>query len=43
MSSQQTRIDHQPLDGVLPWAIDEAEAGRLWTLSERMTGLRFAI
>ncbi|WP_186267360.1 oxidoreductase [Burkholderia gladioli] len=35
--------DHQPLDGVLPWAIDEAEAGRLWTLSERMTGLRFAI
>ena len=29
-------------NGVRPWAIDPALADQLWTLSENMTGLRFA-
>ena len=33
--------DHQPLDGVMPWAIDKAAAERLWALSERMTDVAF--
>lgn len=32
--------DHATLDGVLPWAVDQAAAERLWTLSEMMTGVR---
>lgn len=35
--------DHEPLDGVLPWAIDGEAARRLWTLSEQMTGVDFTI
>ena len=30
--------DHQPLDGVLPWARDAEAAERLWALSRRLTG-----
>jgi NAD(P)-dependent dehydrogenase (short-subunit alcohol dehydrogenase family) len=33
--------DHKPLDGVLPWSIDEAAAEHLWLLSERLTGVQF--
>ncbi|MBX5088399.1 oxidoreductase [Rhizobium lentis] len=36
--AQAVPSDHKPLDGVLPWAIDEEAAERLWTLSEQMTG-----
>lgn len=32
----------QTLQGVLPWAIDPDMADRLWKVSERMTGVRFA-
>ncbi|PHP85800.1 oxidoreductase [Burkholderia sp. AU18528] len=32
-------VTHEPLDGVLPWAIDPAAAERLWQLSERLTGV----
>jgi len=32
--------NHATLDGVLPWAIDQAAAERLWALSETMTGVR---
>jgi hypothetical protein len=28
--------------GVRPWAIDHDAAGRLWTLSERLTGAQLA-
>jgi NAD(P)-dependent dehydrogenase (short-subunit alcohol dehydrogenase family) len=35
--------DDKSFAGVRPWAIDPAQADRLWTLSERMTGVRFAI
>jgi len=34
--------DDKGFSGVRPWATDPALADRLWTLSERMTGLRFA-
>ena len=37
--AQAVPADHKPLDGVLPWAIDEAAAERLWTLSEQLTGV----
>ncbi|MDQ0625964.1 oxidoreductase [Paraburkholderia graminis] len=30
---------HEPLNGVLPWAIDPDAAERLWTLSEKLTGV----
>ncbi|MBI1187949.1 MAG: SDR family NAD(P)-dependent oxidoreductase [Alphaproteobacteria bacterium] len=33
--------DAQTWAGVRPWAIDPDTADRLWTLSERMTGVRF--
>lgn len=33
--------DDQSFAGVRPWAIDPAQADRLWTLSERMTGVGF--
>ncbi len=32
----------QTFDGVRPWAIDPALADQLWTLSEKLTGVRFA-
>jgi len=32
--------DHQPLNGVLPWAVDEASAERLWALSENLAQVR---
>ncbi|SOE95451.1 NAD(P)-dependent dehydrogenase, short-chain alcohol dehydrogenase family [Burkholderia sp. D7] len=32
--------DHASLDGVLPWAVDQAAAERLWALSETMTYVR---
>jgi hypothetical protein len=35
--------DHQTLDGVLPWAVDEGMAERLWELSEHMTGVEWNI
>jgi NAD(P)-dependent dehydrogenase (short-subunit alcohol dehydrogenase family) len=35
--------DAQTFDGVRPWAIDPVLADKLWELSERMTGVRFAI
>ena len=36
--AQAAPIGHQPMDGVLPWAMDPDAAERLWTLSEAMTG-----
>jgi hypothetical protein len=35
--------DAKEFSGVRPWAIDQALADRLWALSERMTGVQFAI
>jgi NAD(P)-dependent dehydrogenase (short-subunit alcohol dehydrogenase family) len=35
--------DDKGFSGVRPWAIDPAQADKLWELSERMTGVRFAI
>jgi NAD(P)-dependent dehydrogenase (short-subunit alcohol dehydrogenase family) len=35
--------DDKSFVGVRPWAIDTAIADKLWTLSEQMTGVRFAI
>jgi hypothetical protein len=34
--------DSKEFSGVRPWAIDAALADKLWALSERMTGARFA-
>jgi len=34
--------DDKSFTGVRPWAIDPALADKLWTLSERMSGARFA-
>ncbi|MGE0742830.1 MAG: oxidoreductase [Hyphomonadaceae bacterium] len=34
--------DDKGFSGVRPWAIDAAAADRLWALSERMTGVKFA-
>jgi len=33
--------DDKGFTGVRPWAIDPAQADRLWALSEQMTGVRF--
>jgi NAD(P)-dependent dehydrogenase (short-subunit alcohol dehydrogenase family) len=33
--------DHKAFSGVRPWAIDPVLADKLWSLSERMTGVRF--
>ena len=33
---------HEPLSGVLPWAIDPDAAERLWTLSEKLTGVKLS-
>jgi NAD(P)-dependent dehydrogenase (short-subunit alcohol dehydrogenase family) len=35
--------DDKSFSGVRPWAIDPAIAEGLWTLSEKMTGVRFAL
>ncbi len=35
--------DAQTMDGVRPWAIDDAIADKLWDVSERMTGAKFAV
>ncbi|MBL8538190.1 MAG: SDR family NAD(P)-dependent oxidoreductase [Hyphomonadaceae bacterium] len=34
--------DDKGFSGVRPWAVDDVLADRLWALSERMTGVRFA-
>lgn len=34
--------DDKGFSGVRPWAVDAELADKLWTLSERMTGVRFA-
>lgn len=41
--AQALPADAQTFDGVRPWAIDRAIADALWSLSEKMTGVRFAI
>lgn len=33
---------HEPLNGVLPWAIDPDAAERLWTFSEKLTGVKLS-
>jgi NAD(P)-dependent dehydrogenase (short-subunit alcohol dehydrogenase family) len=33
--------DHVPLDGALPWAVDQEAAEKLWALSETLTGVQF--
>ena len=38
----QVPADDKGFSGVRPWAIDPALADQLWTLSERMTGVKFA-
>lgn len=38
----QVPADDKGFSGVRPWAIDTGLAEQLWTLSERMTGVRFA-
>lgn len=35
--------EEQTMDGVRPWAVDDATADKLWDVSERMTGVTFAI
>ncbi|HRK65514.1 MAG TPA: oxidoreductase [Terricaulis sp.] len=40
--AQQVPADDKGFSGVRPWAIDPDLADRLWTLSEKMTGARFA-
>lgn len=37
------RMDEPGVTGVWPWAADEQDAGRLWTLSEELTGVPFDI
>ena len=39
--AKQVPSDHKEFDGVRPWAIDPVLADKLWTLSERMTGVKF--
>jgi hypothetical protein len=39
--AEQVPADHKPMSGVRPWAIDPVLADKLWTLSERMTGVNF--
>ncbi|HRP10048.1 MAG TPA: oxidoreductase [Terricaulis sp.] len=40
--AQPVPADDKGFTGVRPWAIDPALADKLWTLSERMSGARFA-
>ena len=41
--AQAVPADDKSFAGVRPWAIDPVIADRLWELSERMTGVRFAM
>jgi len=40
--ARQVSADDKGFNGVRPWAIDPVLADKLWALSERMTGVRFA-
>ncbi|MGD9967634.1 MAG: oxidoreductase [Hyphomonadaceae bacterium] len=40
--AQLVPADFKDFSGVRPWAVDPVLADRLWTLSEHMTGVRFA-
>lgn len=40
--AQAVPADDKSFAGVRPWAIDPAIADKLWSLSEQMTGVRFA-
>jgi NAD(P)-dependent dehydrogenase (short-subunit alcohol dehydrogenase family) len=40
--AQAVPADHPDAAGVRPWAIDAASAERLWTMSEKLTGVAFA-
>ena len=40
--AQAVSADSQEWRGVRPWAIDPDIADKLWALSERMAGVRFA-
>ncbi|MBS0384543.1 MAG: oxidoreductase, partial [Proteobacteria bacterium] len=42
-SAQAVPADDKSFSGVRPWAIDPVIADKLWELSERMTGVHFAI
>lgn len=41
--AEQVAPDFKAFTGVRPWAIDPVLADKLWTLSEQMTGVRFAM
>jgi len=41
--AQALPADDKSFSGVRPWAIDQATADKLWDLSEKMTGVRFAL
>lgn len=41
--AQGVPADAQTWNGVRPWAVDPATADKLWTLSEKMTGVSFVI
>jgi NAD(P)-dependent dehydrogenase (short-subunit alcohol dehydrogenase family) len=41
--AERVPADHKAFSGVRPWAIDPALADKLWSLSERMTGVKFAV
>lgn len=41
--AEAVAADDKGFSGVRPWAIDAGLADRLWEVSERMTGVRFAI
>jgi len=41
--AQALPADDKSFSGVRPWAVDPAIADKLWDLSEKMTGVRFAI
>jgi NAD(P)-dependent dehydrogenase (short-subunit alcohol dehydrogenase family) len=41
--AQALPADDKSFSGVRPWAIDPVIADKLWDLSEKMTGVRFAI
>ena len=41
--AQAVPADDKSFAGVRPWAIDPAIADKLWSLSEQMTGVRFAL
>jgi hypothetical protein len=41
--ARQAPADDKGFSGVRPWAIDPVLADKLWDLSARMTGVRFAV